>query len=205
MKKALVVLAALGLVLAITGGAFAAKGLLTGSDIKKGSLTGANIANHTLGASLFTVSARNSLTGARGLPGKVGAIGVTGAVGANGLVGTNGSNGTNGSVGSTGAPGTPGTPGIPGTPGAPGAAGTATVFVALTAGAALTEAANCGATFHATGGSGSAAVGDSLLGSFPSANGTTASTAAATNPQYWVAKFGTGAAGDTAYAICVSN
>ena len=66
MKKALTVLAALGLVLAITGGAFAAKGLLTGADIKNGSLTGADVKDHTLGANLFTEGAQNSLTGDRG-------------------------------------------------------------------------------------------------------------------------------------------
>jgi hypothetical protein len=66
MHKALTLLATLGIVLAVSSGAYAAKGLLIGADIKHGSPTGANIANHSLGAALFTASARDSLAGNHG-------------------------------------------------------------------------------------------------------------------------------------------
>jgi len=102
MKKALTVLAALGLVLAITGGAFAAKGLLTGADIKKGSLTGANIRTHSVGAGVFTASARKSLTGARGKTGTTGAAGLVGAKGSNGSTGATGAAGAAGAAGANG-------------------------------------------------------------------------------------------------------
>ena len=43
MTKSITVLAALCLVLTVSTGAFAARGLLTGAEIKNGSLTGADI------------------------------------------------------------------------------------------------------------------------------------------------------------------
>ena len=82
-------LSALGLVLAITGGPFAAQGLLTGANIKNGSLTGADIAARSVGASVFTASARKSLAGSRGVAEAMvstvpPASGVRGAAGFNG-------------------------------------------------------------------------------------------------------------------------
>ena len=83
MKKAMTALAALCLVLVISSGAYAAKGLLTGADVKA----------HTLSATLFSASARNALAGnagARGLTGQTGLTGLTGFVGLTGNKGENG-------------------------------------------------------------------------------------------------------------------
>ena len=144
MSKALAVLSTLGIVLSVSGGAYAAKGLLTGADIKNGSLTGADIASHSVGAGVFTASARASLqgsgprvtTGTVGAAGSVGATGAAGldgdkgAPGATGASGTSGTDGTNGTNGTPGTPGTNGTNGAPGAPGAPGSNGTVTPVTA---------------------------------------------------------------------------
>ena len=75
MKKSMTVIAALALVLSVSTGAYAAKGLLTGKDIKNGSLTGADIKRRSLGPALFSDSAKSSLSGPEGLTGARGAVG----------------------------------------------------------------------------------------------------------------------------------
>lgn len=106
MKKSITVLAVLFLVLAVSGGAFAAKGLLTGADIKDGSLTGADVKSHSLGAGSFAASARSSLrglTGLTGAKGDKGALGLTGAAGGpQGVAGHTGSDGPKGDTGDAG-------------------------------------------------------------------------------------------------------
>jgi hypothetical protein len=77
MKKPLTVLGVLFLVLALSGGAVAAKGLLTGTDIKDGSLTGADVKQHSLGDEAFDASARRSLRGLKGARGFAGDTGLT--------------------------------------------------------------------------------------------------------------------------------
>ena len=69
MKKSMIVIAALALVLSMSTGAYAAKGLLTGKDIKNGSLTGADMRRQSLGAALFSDSAKSSLGGPEGQTG----------------------------------------------------------------------------------------------------------------------------------------
>jgi Collagen triple helix repeat (20 copies) len=135
MKKSLPVLAAVFLVLAVSSGAFAAKGLLTGADIENGSLTGSDIKEGSLGAALFASSAKSSLrgvTGSRGTQGVAGiagsnggsgADGIRGLDGANGRAGMNGADGTNGLAGINGADGTNGLAGINGADGTNGLAG----------------------------------------------------------------------------------
>jgi hypothetical protein len=114
MKKAMTALAALCLVLVVSSGAYAAKGLLTGADIKDGSLTGADVKAHTLGTGLLTASARNSLSGnagargARGAAGSAGPAGVAGVTGAPGVAGAPGATGASGPTGLTGAAGAAG-------------------------------------------------------------------------------------------------
>jgi hypothetical protein len=133
VKKSIIVLAALLLVLAVSGGAFAAKGLLTGADIANGSLTGADIKKGSLDTPLFNSSAKDSLhgaTGPRGAQGAAGLVGSDGGVGANGINGTKGVDGskgvdgTNGLAGIDGVAGTNGTDGVAGTNGLAGTNGT---------------------------------------------------------------------------------
>jgi hypothetical protein len=130
MHKALAVLAALGIVLAVSSGAYAARGLLTGRDIKDGSLTGADIAQHSLGASLLSASARDALAGSegpRGLLGRAGPDGADGSPGMNGRQGDNGLPGPAGGAGLTGSTGSVGATGAIGSTGvgATGVGGTA--------------------------------------------------------------------------------
>jgi hypothetical protein len=120
MHKALAVLAVLGIVLAVSSGAYADRRLPTGSDIKDGSLTGADIAEHSLGASLLSASARDSLAG---IGGPRGLIGRTGPNGANGSAGMNGRQGDNGPPGPAGGAGLTGSTGSVGATGATGAIG----------------------------------------------------------------------------------
>ena len=82
MKKFLTVFAVLALVLAVSGTAFAAKGLLTGAGIKDGTLTGADVRAHSLGAGLFSASTRASLKGVSGRVGTAGLNGLNGSAGA---------------------------------------------------------------------------------------------------------------------------
>jgi hypothetical protein len=143
MKKSMIVGAAVFLVLAVSSGAFAAKGLLTGADIENGSLTGADIRQGSLGRALFTGSAKRSLRGpagstgprgavglagrdggANGINGADGARGLNGVAGTNGLAGSNGIDGTNGIAGRNGADGMNGSPGTNGTNGTNGTTGT---------------------------------------------------------------------------------
>ena len=127
MKKSIPFLAAVCLVLAVSSGAFAAKGLLTGADIKNGSLTGADIKKQSLGTALFTSSAKISLrgaTGSRGTQGAAGLAGSNGGVGANGIKGTDGVAGRNGAAGTNGLAGINGTNGLAGINGTDGADGT---------------------------------------------------------------------------------
>jgi hypothetical protein len=127
VKKSIIVLAAVILVLAVSGGAFAAKGLLTGADIANGSLTGADIKKGSLDTALFTSSAKDSLrgvTGARGAQGAAGLVGSDGGVGANGINGINGTKGVDGSKGVDGTNGLAGINGVAGTHGTNGVDGT---------------------------------------------------------------------------------
>ena len=120
------VLAAVLLVLVVSSGAFAAKGLLTGGDIENGSLTGADIKKRSLGPALFTSSAKGSLRGVTGTRGAQGAAGIQGAAGLAGIkgtVGTNGINGTNGADGTNGLAGPNGVDGMNGADGTNGLAG----------------------------------------------------------------------------------
>ena len=135
MHKPFAVLAALIVVFSVSSGAYADKGLLTGADIKTGSLTGANVADHSLGAALFTASAKASLAGdrgQRGLKGKTGTdgeagspgqVGYSGAEGIAGLGGVAGSNGAVGAIGPAGTTGLTGDAGIAGATGSTGATG----------------------------------------------------------------------------------
>jgi Collagen triple helix repeat (20 copies) len=120
MKKSITVLAALTLVLAVSSGAFAARGLLTGAAIQDGSLTGADIKKKSLGAGVFTPSTRNSLrglTGPRGVRGSVGLAGSTGLTGSDGAIGANGLQGVQGVQGIQGIAGASGTGGTNGADG----------------------------------------------------------------------------------------
>lgn len=154
MKKSLTLLCAVGLVLAISSGAFAAKGLLTGSDVQNRSLTGYDIKRQSVGVAVLTPAAKRSLRGsrgregARGLDGDAGALGVAGPAGMNGAVGPAGTNGPDGPAGTNGADGpagtngavgpagTNGTNGVNGTDGTNGTNGTVTPLSA-TAGATV--------------------------------------------------------------------
>ena len=127
MKKSLTVIATLVLVLSASTGALAAKGLLTGKDIRNGSLTGADIRTHSLGPALFSDSARNVLSGHEGPTGERGAAGPAGVPGLPGLAGGAGTNGTAGPAGTNGSDGTDGTDGINGTNGTNGTNGLAGV------------------------------------------------------------------------------
>src|SRR3954468_865787 len=69
MKKVFVALGSVALVLLITTGAFAAKGMLTGADITDGSITGRDIKNGSLTAADLSASARASLHGRNGVDG----------------------------------------------------------------------------------------------------------------------------------------
>jgi hypothetical protein len=149
MKKLVAVLGSVALILLITTGAFAAKGLLTGADIKNGSITGLDVKNRSLTAGDLSASAQAALRGHKGVTGKPGAKGETGANGVPGQPGErgpagpkgdNGAQGTQGDIGpkgddgaqgtqggigpqgDTGPPGPAGTPGPKGDPGAPGGA-----------------------------------------------------------------------------------
>ena len=102
MKKSITVLTALLLVLVVSSGALAAKGFLTGADIKNGSLAGADIKKRSLGPALFTASTKRSL---RGVAGTDGAQGFVGPAGSAGLAGANGAPGVNGAPGANGVAG----------------------------------------------------------------------------------------------------
>jgi hypothetical protein len=132
MKKPLTVLAVLCLVLAVSSGALAAKGLLTGADIRDGSVSGADIRKQSLGTDLLTASAKDSLRGAdgwegpRGSAGPAGSTGLAGSTGGAGAKGSTGLAGTNGSNGADGTDGADGWDGADGTDGSDGTNGTVT-------------------------------------------------------------------------------
>ncbi len=114
MSKTLAVLAVLGIVLVVSSGAYAAKGLLTGLDIRDGSVTGKDVKNHSLtgydikpGSITGYYIKNGSITGADiengslgGLTGPRGATGKTGDTGAVGALGLTGRNGAAGPAGS---------------------------------------------------------------------------------------------------------
>ena len=87
-----VTVAVIAMVLALTGGAFAAAGKLTGPQKKEVEKIAKKVSK----------------------PGKPGAAGPAGPAGKDGTNGTNGKDGTNGKNGDPGTPGTPGTPGANG-------------------------------------------------------------------------------------------
>ena len=134
MKKSLTLLGALFLVLAISSGAFAAKGLLTGAQIKNHSLTGVDIKKRSLGAALLTPSAKKSLQGLRGSEGAQGPGGAAGPIGLAGNNGAVGASGTNGVAGTNGLAGLDGTNGTDGINGTDGTNGTVTPLSATAAG-----------------------------------------------------------------------
>ena len=153
MRKTMMVFGVLVLVLAISGGAFAAKGLLTGADIKNGSLTGADIKSHSLGVGLLSAATLNKLTGkqAAAVGGPPGPAGASGQKGDTGPIGAGGSNGATGLKGDKGDKGDQGAPWVP-------SYGIADVKVSRGAGSATTWA-----TYSTTLGS---PVGDTASGSF---------------------------------------
>jgi hypothetical protein len=105
VKKVAVVIGSLALVLTITSGAFAAKGLLTGADIKNNTLTGMDVRNGSLAATDLSPSARASLhgsDGADGQPGPQGPAGQAGLMGPQGAIGSQGPAGPKGDKGDTG-------------------------------------------------------------------------------------------------------
>jgi len=101
------VVAIFALVLALTGGAYAASGGLTGKQKKE----------------VKSIAKSFQGTGPAGAQGPAGAKGDTGAAGANGKDGTNGTNGATGPTGKTGATGASGSTGATGPTGATGATG----------------------------------------------------------------------------------
>jgi len=108
MRKVVAACAALAIVLTITTGAFAAKGLIIGADIKNGSITGLDIKGGSLGTSDLSPAARRSLRGDDGAAGPTGPAGATGAqglAGARGATGPSGATGPTGPAGATGAAG----------------------------------------------------------------------------------------------------
>lgn len=108
--------AIVAVVLALTGGAFAAGRLIDGSQIKNGSIS----------ASKLTASARSQLHGEQGPKGPKGAKGLTGSTGATGQQGPKGDTGAQGpkgDKGDTGPQGPAGPKGDAGNAGATGATG----------------------------------------------------------------------------------
>jgi hypothetical protein len=101
MKKVIAVLGTVALTLMITTGAFAAKGMLTGSDIKNGSI----------GTVDLSKSAKAALKGHQGAQGEKGA---TGGKGDTGAAGPQGPAGATGATGTTGAQGPKGPAGVSG-------------------------------------------------------------------------------------------
>jgi hypothetical protein len=126
VKKIVAACGIVAVVLAITTGAFAAKGLITGADIKDGSVTGADIKNGSLGTNDLSSDARDALrgrTGARGPQGPAGIQGPAGVAGPAGPAGPKGDTGAAGPKGDTGAAGPVGPAGSKGDTGAQGPQG----------------------------------------------------------------------------------
>ncbi len=127
-----IVLATVALVVASTGTAVAASGLIHASDIATGAVASRAIRDGGVALTDLSSQTRASLaggtgaTGAKGETGSSGAAGTNGHDGANGADGVNGakgSNGTNGTNGVDGAKGLDGTKGIDGTSGTNGSNG----------------------------------------------------------------------------------
>ncbi len=143
MKKTMMVFGVLVLVLAVSGGAFAAKGLLTGADIKNGSLTGADIKTHSLSVRLFSgatlTAIRNGTNG-----GPAGATGANGTKGDTGVTGAAGSAGTKGNTGAQGAQGPAGPAGSQGSKGDKGDSGASSPLVFGPYASGSTDSSVCG-------------------------------------------------------------
>ena len=105
--------AIVAVVLALTGGAFAAGKLIDGSQIKNGSIA----------ASKLTASAKKQLEGEQGPKGAKGATGATGATGSQGPKGDKGDTGAQGDTGANGPQGPKGDTGAQGPKGDKGDTG----------------------------------------------------------------------------------
>lgn len=105
--------AGVALVMAMTGGAYAANKFIDGSQIK----------NQSIPASKLTASARNQLQGERGPKGATGAKGTKGATGATGATGAQGAQGPKGDTGPQGKQGQEGPKGDTGATGPEGPKG----------------------------------------------------------------------------------
>lgn len=116
------VVAVLALIVALSGTATAASGLITGRQIAPSTITGKNVKNRSLTAADLAAgtlkSGRTGKTGPAGPAGAVGPIGPAGAAGAQGAAGAKGDPGTSGSTGPAGAPGATGPRGATGPAGA---------------------------------------------------------------------------------------
>ncbi len=102
------VISMLALMMSTAGTGVAAKGLITGRDVKDNSLTGKDVRNRTLTPKDFkgSVKGARATSGSPGQPGPAGAAGAVGPVGPAGLAGTKGDTGEQGPPGpSTGAAG----------------------------------------------------------------------------------------------------
>jgi hypothetical protein len=127
------VIACIAVVLALTGSAFAAKALITGSDIKDGSITRADLSRGTV-RSLKGRRGPAGAAGVDGFQGPQGPQGSTGPQGPMGPAGPAGRDGARGPIGDTGplgprgAQGERGERGADGAPGPPGADGASLVY-----------------------------------------------------------------------------
>lgn len=143
------VIAIIAVILALTGSAVAASGLITGADIKNGSITKADLSSRTV-RSLKGRTGKEGPMGQDGFTGPQGPQGSTGPEGPRGPAGPAGPEGPKGTTGDTGATGRQGIQGIQGPTGSqgdPGATGTPgqslvfnTAVSATDAGTALTLA-----------------------------------------------------------------
>jgi hypothetical protein len=107
------VIAVVAVILALTGSAYAASGLITGADIKDGTITKADLSSRTV----------NSLRGKRGKQGPAGRTGFAGPQGPQGSTGPEGARGPAGPVGPAGPKGTTGDTGARGAQGIQGVQG----------------------------------------------------------------------------------
>ena len=138
------VIAVVALILALTGSAYAASGLITGADIKNGSISKADLSSRAIN-SLKGKRGPAGPAGREGFAGPQGPQGSTGPEGPRGLVGPSGPAGPKGTTGDTGARGPVGPQGDIGPAGPDGPQGTpgqalvfSTTFATADAGTALT-------------------------------------------------------------------
>jgi len=115
------VVACVAVILATTGSAFAAKALITGSDIKDGTISRADLSN----ATVRSLKGRRGPAGRKGKDGSAGSQGPQGSTGPAGPQGPAGPAGARGATGATGATGGFGPTGPSGLQGATGPAGPA--------------------------------------------------------------------------------